>query len=1156
MYNIKRTALSVILTLSLIAGLVPGMTLRTQAETIITDPNDPASSKFAVTTTVTSETSGVKTAVLDSEAGSDTWTDLYNEDGCLRIKALANGEPALHYRFASKDEGVSLLLANQEYYNGFSQNDLDFRMQENDSTMDEYLAFAREQVLDFTDEEKALIDEYFASMNETLQDNAYTLPAIDEIVLIKTTLKEEYGADAYTHGTQIFISAGLLDDAISGDEEAKEEALNYLDTIFWHELFHCLTRCNPEFRAKMYALIHFTIADEDFPLPPSVFEYHTSNPDVEHHDAYASFHINGQDIDCFVDSVTIKHFERTGESFLDFADTALIPVDGTDIYYTREQADNFYKVFGKNTAYVLDPEECMADNFSYALQYGMDGPDGNGYSTPEIIKGIISILKTGSAPDEPDDEETSKLFVANVDIISAPDHKVSTETIGVTRGTAVYDPELNKLTLDGFGYEGKGYVTEPILFRSASGSEIASGIHYEGKKPLVIEMKNDSSITQTGNDKGDSYGIYSHGSLIIEGEGSLTVTAGETDFDSYGIYVDGGDELTIADGKVTAAGGLAKGDPETFYGSDSFGIGAYNVELNITGGTVTATGGEATSYSKGISAESIIGDGITITGGSVTAESSAAGERSAGIESYTANGNGISITGGKVDARSGSSCESTGISGIGTGFGVSISNNAEVTAVGGISDTYSTGLYGSSVNGNSVVIKDRANVAAAAAAVAVDGFGSGIYGYNYNGVCVNIAGGTVTAVCGLETDADSEALGYGIAGHDEKEGVVVVIGENAGPVVAVGCTMAIRDSFTNKIKGKGWTDIDGTEGEQPIAVLENQELDDIKFAVFPEDYNPVKSVKLNKDKLDITVGNTAQLNAVIEPNNADKSVRWKSSNTDVVTVDENGNVKAVAAGKAVITVTAGNGKTAECSVTVTEESSDGGSESGGGSSSSSSTTETYADEIVAADNGTVAISTADAKVDDVVTIEATPAAGYQIARYIVTDEQGNKVVVNAKDGTFVQPDGKVKVEVVFAPIGGDIVIESAQPSPQTLTVDGVQQDVHAYNVNGSNFVQLRDLAAMLAGTDAKFNVAYDAAKNMVVITTGEAYTGTVSSDFTDLSDTAVPSPQSIMIDGRMVELSAVNIGGNNYFKLRDLAPFFGLKVNYDEPSNTAQVLSK
>ena len=42
---------------------------------------------------------------------------------------------------------------------------------------------------------------------------------------------------------------------------------------------------------------------------------------------------------------------------------------------------------------MIDPEECMADNFSLALTYGMEGPDGIGYPNPEIIKGIIDYLK-------------------------------------------------------------------------------------------------------------------------------------------------------------------------------------------------------------------------------------------------------------------------------------------------------------------------------------------------------------------------------------------------------------------------------------------------------------------------------------------------------------------------------------------------------------------------------------------------------------------------------------------------------------------------------------------------------------------------------------------------------------------------------------------
>lgn len=72
--------------------------------------------------------------------------------------------------------------------------------------------------------------------------------------------------------------------------------------------------------------------------------------------------------------------------------TALIPIDGTDVYYTPEQASNFDDVFGKNTSYVIDPEECMADNFEYAMFYGMDG---RGYPNPEIIQGVIDIVRKG-----------------------------------------------------------------------------------------------------------------------------------------------------------------------------------------------------------------------------------------------------------------------------------------------------------------------------------------------------------------------------------------------------------------------------------------------------------------------------------------------------------------------------------------------------------------------------------------------------------------------------------------------------------------------------------------------------------------------------------------------------------------------------------------
>jgi len=79
--------------------------------------------------------------------------------------------------------------------------------------------------------------------------------------------------------------------------------------------------------------------------------------------------------------------------------------------------------------------------------------------------------------------------------------------------------------------------------------------------------------------------------------------------------------------------------------------------------------------------------------------------------------------------------------------------------------------------------------------------------------------------------------------------------------------------------------------------------------------NPATGISLNKSTLTLTVGNDETLTANVTPTDADGSVTWSSSDTNVATVDSNGKVTAVAAGTATITATAGN-KSATCTVTV------------------------------------------------------------------------------------------------------------------------------------------------------------------------------------------------------------------------------------------------
>ena len=185
----------------------------------------------------------------------------------------------------------------------------------------------------------------------------------------------------------------LYDDETAAREEILKELLGEIGEGSFLQgpiTFHY--GCHTKIGNHVFINFNFTVQDDDFTLPPSVEDYFISNPDVEHHNAYATFTIDGEKKDCYTALVTTKHFEKEGESFFDYMTTALVPVDGSDVYYTPEEVPDFYDVFGKNTGYVIDPEECMADNFSYALIYGLEGPEGEEYPTPEIIQGILDYL--------------------------------------------------------------------------------------------------------------------------------------------------------------------------------------------------------------------------------------------------------------------------------------------------------------------------------------------------------------------------------------------------------------------------------------------------------------------------------------------------------------------------------------------------------------------------------------------------------------------------------------------------------------------------------------------------------------------------------------------------------------------------------------------
>ena len=141
-----------------------------------------------------------------------------------------------------------------------------------------------------------------------------------------------------------------------------------------------------------------------------------------------------------------------------------------------------------------------------------------------------------------------------------------------------------------------------------------------------------------------------------------------------------------------------------------------------------------------------------------------------------------------------------------------------------------------------------------------------------------------------------------------------------------------------------------------------------------------------------------------------------------------------------------------------------------------------------------------------------------------------------------------------------LAFDKAVLSNQSLSVDGKLIDCEKYNIDGNNYFKLRDLAAILNGTGSQFDVGYDTEKRLISITTNHAYTDPQPSDLVpgeDQSATTVSSSQSIMINGALRDdLTAYNIGGYNFFQLRELGAALGFYVDYDIPTRTMLVTSR
>ena len=310
-------------------------------------------------------------------------------DASLKAEEKRAWQGGVLYRFADAEEGCALLLGCSKYYDAFSHYDLDYRAQKKNADFEkDLLPIIKASVVEFSREEKVLVSDTMEWLNGRLCELGAFLPLPDEIVFAATTMEEERGMAAYTRGNGIFLGKDFLSTFVA--ETADSERILEFRYVLAHELFHCLTRHDEDFRSALYGILGVKLAGEDFVFRGERPERMISNPDVEHNNAYAAFTVDGEKKNCALFLYTNRPFEREGDLFLDEAKLGIVPIDTLNRLYEIEELPDFWEVLGKNTSYVIAFEECLADNFAYALVFGLDG---KAYSTPEIPEEILAYLQ-------------------------------------------------------------------------------------------------------------------------------------------------------------------------------------------------------------------------------------------------------------------------------------------------------------------------------------------------------------------------------------------------------------------------------------------------------------------------------------------------------------------------------------------------------------------------------------------------------------------------------------------------------------------------------------------------------------------------------------------------------------------------------------------
>ena len=291
-------------------------------------------------------------------------------------------------RFATVVQAKEILTRPDDFVRSMSPFDRSARLKTDRAVLEkEYLEFVGKNILEWDAEEQQKVSVALQEVQAKLA--VWALPFPPEVLLVKTTGAEE-GRAAYTRANVIILPAN----------EIAAPAAKLGKTIC-HELFHVLSRANPKLKEKLYAVIGFVSCDEVL-FPAFLRARKITNPDAPANNHCLRVKIAGADqwVIPILYAGAEKYDVARGGEFFDYLKFEFLVVTKKDqapvvepVYDGRQprlvepaRLSGFFEQVGRNTGYIIHPEEILADNFALLILEGTTVP------SPDILKKMTAVL--------------------------------------------------------------------------------------------------------------------------------------------------------------------------------------------------------------------------------------------------------------------------------------------------------------------------------------------------------------------------------------------------------------------------------------------------------------------------------------------------------------------------------------------------------------------------------------------------------------------------------------------------------------------------------------------------------------------------------------------------------------------------------------------